>query len=193
MMDRRDRDAGFTFVELLVASALSISVLVLAGWMLLASIQGGRDVTTSGTASSQAQLLTNSIRAGIGAAADVDLDVFADDGQVLKAAVAEFDGSGNLVGAWSCAYWAITVDGRAYTLRSPSTAVIPTSQTTTAFAGWTRLASGLERVSGAEILTRTPTAVGITARSDAAGGSPAFVETTVNQRPLPSEPTGVAC
>ena len=92
--DEDHADAGLTFVELLIASMLSVSILVLAGWMLLASLYGGRDVTTSGTVTSQAQFVATSLRSGINSAANVSLAAFAGNGQLLTAATVEFDAAG---------------------------------------------------------------------------------------------------
>jgi len=186
-------DAGFTFAELLIASMLTVGVLILSGWMLLASLYGGRDVTTSGTVSSQAQLVANSIRTGIASAADVSLVAFASTGQLLKAATVEFDASGEPQLPWTCQYWAITADGRAYTKHSATATPVPGVQAATAFSGWTLLASSLEPVASEPILSYSGTSVGIKARSDAEGGAPAFVDSTATVRTLPSDPGSLVC
>lgn len=194
MNGERDRDGGFTFVELLIASALTLGVLATAGWMLLAALYGGRDVTASGVVSSQAQILANSIRSGVGSGADVELGSFAGDGQLLKATVAEFDSSGVRSSDWACTYWALTSDGRAYTKRSSTAVTPPAVQTSSAFNGWTLLASGLEGIAGSDILSRpSASSVGIKARSNAEGGAPAYVDTTATQRALPEDPGALAC
>lgn len=194
MIRRLRRDDGFTFVELLAASVLSLGALALAGWMLLAALYGGRDVGASGAMTSQAQLFATSVRNGIGSGTDAALANFAGGGQILKATVGEFDDAGALVGSWSCAYWVVTDDGRGYSLRSASLEPVPVSQDAGDFDDWTLLATGLEQVAGERILSLSAAGVvGIKARSDAEGGSPAYVETAVAERVLPQDPGAFAC
>jgi hypothetical protein len=191
--DAHHADAGFTFVELIIASMLSIGILILAGWMLLASLYGGRDVTASGTVTSQAQLVVKSIRSGLDSAANVSLAAFASTGQLLKAASVEFNAAGLAQLPWVCEYWAITADGRVYTKQSATATAAPATQDKASFAGWTLLGSSLERVASEPILSHAGTTVGIKARSDAEGGAPAYVDTTATVRTLPASPGSLVC
>ncbi len=171
-------------MELLIASGLMVGVLGIVGWMLVASLNGGKQVTGSGNASSQAQILADSVAGGVRSATGVALVPLATDGQLLRATQGTFDATGTATD-WTCRAWVVTADGRAYTLRSSSAIPTPAGQSAADLAGWTILATGLEPIaSGAAILTLTGSSVGVAARGDGSGGSPALVDTSVTVQPL---------
>ncbi len=179
-------DRGLTLVELIISSFLMIGVVAFAGWMLVSALTGGRDVTVSNSATSQAQLLADSVVGALRQSDGVTLGAFDADGQILRATHHTFDAEGNEV-AWERVAWAITADGRAYTLRSCSAIDDPTGQSVSDFAGWLLLATGLEPVAvGTPILAPEGSGVAIEVKSDAYGGTPAYVEASVTPHQLPS-------
>ncbi len=194
MTPLRRRDDGITLVELLIACFLLVGVTASAGWILVASLNGGKNVTGSGTASSQAQILADSIAGGVRSATGVTLTSFATDGQLLRATQGVFDATGAAT-SWSCRAWAITDDGRAYAMRSATHIPDPASQLQSDFAaaGWTFLGGGLEpSPTGGDILSLTGSSVGVSARGDGGGGSPALVVTSVTVQPLTAAQTSGA-
>ncbi len=203
MIALRRRDDGVTLVELIIASFLLVGVAASAGWILVASLNGGKNVSGSGTASSQAQILADSIAGGVRSATDVTLTDLpasptgptAAHGQLLRAMQGVFDETGAAI-SWSCRAWAITDDGRAYTMRSATHIPDPASQSQSDFAaaGWTLLGSGLEShpVTGDYILSKDSSSVGVSARGDGGGGSPALVVTSVTVQPLTAAQTSGA-
>jgi len=181
-----DPETGFTLVEVLLASFLSVVVLALAGWMLLTAFSGGRDVAGSTTSASQAQLVAVSVSGAVRTSTGLSLTSFAGTGQLLRATEGAFDAAGNATG-WVCRAWAVTSDGRAYTARSAAAIPAPLAQAASAFDGWTLLASGLApgRTPGQVItLTGQRVELSILATSTIADGAPALVATSVAAQPL---------
>jgi hypothetical protein len=163
--------------------------------MLISALVGGKDVAASGAATSQAQLLADSVVDSLRQSTDISLTDFDGDGQLLRATHHTFDANGAET-SWVFMAWAVTSDGRAYLQRSCAPIVDPASQDPSDFAGWLLLASGLEPAAtpaptatpspGAPILTQSGTTVRIAARGDAMGGAPALVDTSITPHQLPS-------
>ena len=136
-------ERGFTLIELMVAGALSILVLMIVGGMIISSLTTERTVQQSNAASSVGQLAASSITHGTRAASLLSLTAPAADTQLLKALIV--DDVLSTPAAAHCEAWYVG-GGEVRTTRSAT--AIPTPSTAD-LASWTLLADGVT-ASGAD-------------------------------------------
>lgn len=184
-------DAGFTLVELLVASALTVLVLLVTGTIMTQSLRVQATVQSLGDASNGAQLVVRSLQRGLGNASAFKAEAPTAAGQLLRARTAVPAASG--APTWRCVawYWSST----AGTLRTTSstTGAVPVP-TNTALASWARLATQVSLPSGT---TQPFTASGSQLQlrigvGAGTGARPVLVSTTVATAPQSDSTTAPA-
>jgi prepilin-type N-terminal cleavage/methylation domain-containing protein len=155
-MSRRIRqladDAGFTIIEMIVATALAGLVLAAVGGVYISTIQTQRVVSTDTAAANNAQLAARGIDHAMRNGSSFYLASGSDGGQMLVVRTA---GSGSAI-SWSCAIWYYSpLDGgqiRSHVEADGSSIGLPG---TDELAGWTLLTSGVS-VTGTAPFTVDP-------------------------------------
>jgi len=183
-------EQGVSLIELMIYMSLLVIVSILAGSILISGLRGQRDISNVGSATSQAQLITSSVEAGIRSASTFDVSTTT-VGQRLIARVGTFTAAGTAT--WQCRAWLFTTDKRLLTLSSTSGTVAAPANLAAAVSGWTLLASNVSIAAGSSALfTESGTApksiLTIAAQVGVAGGTgnPAIVQTQVTQLALPT-------
>lgn len=119
------RDHGFTIIELLVTSALSIIVLTIAGGILISGLRTQEMARTVTDAANTAQQIVRSIQAGVRNASAITVTSNATAGtQLLLARTVGSDPNSTVA---SCQAWYYTPlnGGAVYTMRTTPASVIP--------------------------------------------------------------------
>ncbi|GHF20941.1 hypothetical protein GCM10011600_22480 [Pseudolysinimonas yzui] len=143
-MNRRMRqladEAGFTIIEMIVATALAGLVLAALGGVYISTIQTQRLVSTDTSAANNAQLAARGIDDAMQNGSSFHLADGSDGGQMLVVRTA---GSGSTID-WTCAIWYYSpLDGgqiRSHVEPDGSAVGLPG---TDELASWTLLASGI--------------------------------------------------
>lgn len=137
-------DRGFTLIELIVATAILTLVLSIVGGLIISMIQTDRTVRATTTATTQGQLVTESIERGIRNSVEQGtparafaITTLSNSDQLLVARTA---GSGATI-AWRCTAWYYSASERSIRTRTSTTAIATPSAT--ARANWTLLADGI--------------------------------------------------
>lgn len=141
-------DAGFSLIELIVASALGVLVLSIVGGMVISSFLTERTVNDSTTSSNLGQLALSSLSLGVRHASDLSLVEPTADSQVLMALIV--DDVLSTPATAHCESWFIG-DGEVRTERSSTAIAIPSGPADV--ADWTLLATGVEEVGSTPMLT----------------------------------------
>lgn len=143
-------DDGFTLIELIVYCLLLVLVVSVVGGVLISAQTSERTVRSVTAASTQSQLIADSIGTGIRNASDFEVRDMAEGDQLLLARVA--------VGAtsitWTCAAWYYdsSAEGSMRYTRSTGRILEPSQRD---LDGWTLLGEGVQQVSGATIFDQT--------------------------------------
>jgi len=135
-------DRGMTLPELIVASLVTVLVLIAAGGMYISTLQAQRTVSALSESATSAQLVARSIDAGVRNAVIVKPIVTgADGGQLLVVCSAGADPD-SIGYAWRAWYYSPTGDGELRT-KTFSGSSAPTAPTASALAGWSLLLRGV--------------------------------------------------
>ncbi|MEJ1231044.1 MAG: hypothetical protein WDM88_11105 [Galbitalea sp.] len=167
-------EAGFTLVELMVASLLTVIVVGVIGGILISSQNTQGVVSTVGTATTSGQLVTNSIESGIRNSENwsTRLRPLHAHGarrgdQLLTALVV----GGGATAVAKCTAWYYSASTGSIRYRSSATAIpTPTSAT---LSSWSLLSSGVMPISGTSVFSLTGTNGVSIAFKENAGRDPA--------------------
>lgn len=141
------RDHGFTFTEMLVASALFSLVILVAGGIFLGQFRAQQQVTAVTGATTDAQIAANTIDEGIRNSSAFRVVPVGSD-QLLVARVA---GSATTL-QWSCHAWYYSASEGTIrsSVRTPASAVaVPTAGD---LASWTLLVDGVRPRGGSAVV-----------------------------------------
>ena len=175
-------ERGFTLVELLIYSMLSVIVLGIVGGLLINSLTAERIVRSAAEASTAGQLVAQSIGHGVRNASAITLSAPTPDTQLLMVRTV---GPGPTA-EWLCQAWYI---GANEVRTKTSSAVIPPPSASDA-ADWTMLGDGMQPASSAPFLTLTDRRVDLKFEVNTGDALPVLISTsTVSRQPVPA--TGV--
>lgn len=142
------REAGFTMIELLVASLLFAIVFTIVGGIFFSLLRTQQTVNVITGSANSGQLAANSIESGIRNSSDFQLSAVGSD-QLLVARTA---GSGTTL-SWSCTAWYYSAAGDGE-IRSTRTAGVAIDAPTSAeLADWTILLDGVAPHNGSTIFS----------------------------------------
>ncbi len=180
------RDAGFTLVELLVASLLLSLVLAIVAGIFISITATQRNVSALTTTTSTAQLAAAAIETGVRNASDVSA-VLTPSGTDQYFVVRTASQGATIT--WSCRAWYYSA-ANGGSIRSTQTAdgTKITAPTAAQLATWSLLATGITPRSGTGIFTGTSGGVTMAFNAVAAGDNkPIAIQTTVLKRTGVSE------
>jgi Tfp pilus assembly protein PilW len=184
--DRRLRhdDGGFTLIEMVIATALSVVVLAILGSVFVSVTKAQSSVTSLGSATTNGQLAIRSIDQGVRNSSIVAVKAVGSD-LLLQARTV---GSGSTA-VWSCTDWYFSVTDKTIRVKTSGTAI--TAPTSTALQkSWMLLASDVTPVSSTPVFALTSTSTGQTVaqsfRVTTAGSPSVFANSSSNQ----AVPTG---
>ena len=172
----RDDSSGFTLVELIVASSLTVVIAVVIGNILITTLSSEKTVRTTTQATSSGQLVAQSIDKGVRNANWISSPPYLAGGEYF---LAVRTASGTAVVSYSCTAWFISSTGSAYVRTSPTAIAKPTGGNVT---GWTLLTSGIERAGTADILSVSGKQVTITFEVDAGDAPNVLISTSALSR-----------
>ncbi|TFD66589.1 prepilin-type N-terminal cleavage/methylation domain-containing protein [Cryobacterium gelidum] len=137
LAERRSTEAGFTLVELLIYSVLSVVVLLIVGGILINSLRVERSVREASQASSAGQLVASSVSLGVRNASGIWQSA---PGVVPQILMVRTVGSAETPN-WRCQAWSYD-NGEVRT--KYSTGAISMIQTSTSVKSWMILAEGAQ-------------------------------------------------
>lgn len=180
-------DAGFSLIELLVASALGLIVLSIVGGMVISSVTTERTVNDSTTSSNLGQLALSSVSHGVRHASALSLLEPTVDTQVLMALIV--DDVLAVPATAHCEAWFVGA-GEVRTTRSDTAIAIPSGSADV--VDWTLLATDVEKVGAAPVFT-TPGGLMIQLKMQLQGddGLTVLMDTTTVSRQPGTPPTEV--
>jgi type II secretory pathway pseudopilin PulG len=184
---RRDEQAGFTLVELLIYMFFALAVLSIIGGILISSLNIERDVRSASTAADTGQLISRSVQVGVRNASYVSLQNL-DTTQFLLARTA---GAATPV-VWACQAWFYTPagGGTVYTKRvSPAALILP--PTAAALTSWIKLGDGVSP-SGTPVFGGVDGRVTVALAIDAGDNLPLTINSTATMRTLATRSTPCA-
>lgn len=169
-------ESGFTLVELLIYSLLTVLVLAIVGGILISGMTAERLVRGVTEATSLGQIAANSVEQGVRNAAGFQLSAPNEDDQLLLARSA---GSGSVI-TWTCEAWYYSgIERTIRTFSSPSKIDIPNSNQ---LKTWRLLADGVSPYEGEQIFTNLGKRLALQFRVDAGDHSPVKIESSVLSR-----------
>jgi prepilin-type N-terminal cleavage/methylation domain-containing protein len=186
MRDTMRSDRGFTLIELIVASMLSVLVLSIVVGMMISSFSTERIVQGSNESSSLGQLAASSISRGTRHASALELSAPTADSQLLRALIVD-DVLPTPVTA-HCESWYYG-GGEVRTERSASAIPVPTSAADV--ASWTLLADGVAPVASTPVLAISGLTVDLTMQLTTGDGLTVLIDTTAVSRQPGEVPTEV--
>jgi prepilin-type N-terminal cleavage/methylation domain-containing protein len=173
-------DDGFTLIELMIASALAVVVLLIVGGLFTNSLTTSARVQKDTQSTSVGQLIATSVETGVRNASAVQVIVEPDGSQLLLARTA---GAGASL-TWSCKAWYYSKPDRAvYT-----TTTTPPTQITVPANGpggsWTLLSNGVDPTDTAtgQVISTTGTSVNLDYRVTAVGAPAVLIDTNIQPR-----------
>jgi type II secretory pathway pseudopilin PulG len=175
----RDESAGFTLVELVVASSLTVVIAVIIGGILITTLGSEKTIRTTTEATSNGQLVAQTIDKGVRNATWIDLTAASGE-YFLTVRTA----SSTAVVTYSCQAWYITPAGSAYMRTSPTKITKPTGGNVT---GWTLLTGGIQQSGTASILSRTGRQIDMTFEVDAGDAQNVLISTSALSRQTSTE------
>ena len=175
----RDESSGFTLIELVVASSLTVIIAIVIGSMLISTLGSEKTIRTTTQATSAGQLVAQSIDKGVRNATWIDLTAASGE-YFLTVRTA----SSTAVVTYSCQAWYVTPAGSAYVKSSPTKITKPTGGNVT---GWTLLTTGVQQAGTASILSRTGREVTITFEVDAGDAQNVLITTSALSRQTSTE------
>ena len=175
-------ERGFTLVELMIYSMLSVIVLVIVGGILINSLTAERIVRSATEASTAGQLVAQSIGHGVRNASAITLSAPTPDTQLLMVRTV---GPG-ATAEWLCQAWYF---GASEVRTTTSSVGIPPPAASGA-GDWTLLGDGMQPASPAPVFTVTDRRVDLNFEVSTGGGPPVLISTSaVSRQPIPA--TGV--
>jgi type II secretory pathway pseudopilin PulG len=175
----REDSSGFTLIELVVASSLTVIIAIVIGSMLITTLGSEKTVRTTTEATSVGQLVAQSIDKGVRNATWIDLTAASGE-YFLTVRTA----SSTAVVTYSCQAWYITPAGSAYVKSSPTKITKPTGGNVT---GWTLLTTEVQQAGTASILSRTGREITITFEIDAGQAQDVLIKTSALSRQTSTE------
>ena len=175
----RDESSGFTLIELVVASSLTVIIAIVIGSMLISTLGSEKTIRTTTQATSSGQLVAQSIDKGVRNATWIDLTAASGE-YFLTVRTA----SSTAVVTYRCQAWYITPAGAAYVQSSPTKITKPTGGNV---AGWTLLTTGIHQAGTASVLSRTGREVTITFEVDAGEAQDVLIRTSALSRQTSTE------
>ncbi|WP_268921032.1 PulJ/GspJ family protein [Marisediminicola senii] len=178
--DSRD-DQGFTLIEMLVATMILTLVMSIVGGLVISMVKTDRSVRATTAATTQGQLVTESIERGIRNSMLSTTPAFALTAPVTgdQFLVARTAGSASTL-VWRCTAWYYSASER--TIRSFSSTAQIAAPSSATRSGWTLLAEGVRpAVSGGTVFSQSSSSTGQTlqlALTVDAGTSPRVAFTT---------------
>jgi hypothetical protein len=171
-------DSGFTLPEVIMYGLLLGIVLAVVASMMASGQIAERTVRIVFGASTDGQLLADSVETGIRNASGYKVTAPTESTQLLSARVAQ--GTTSIV--WVCAAWYYTpnADGGAVWYKSSPTAIAnPTSST---LSSWTRLGTGISPITGTKIFEIAGSQLTFSFKVDADGNPPATFSSSATSR-----------
>ena len=175
----RDESSGFTLIELVVASSLTVIIAIVIGSMLISTLGSEKTIRTTTQATSAGQLVAQSIDKGVRNATWIDLTAVSGE-YFLTVRTA----SSTAVVTYSCQAWYITPGGSAYVKSSSTKITKPTGGNVT---GWTLLTTEVQQAGTTSILSRTGREVTITFEVDAGDAQNVLITTSALSRQTSTE------
>ena len=175
----RDESSGFTLIELVVASSLTLIIAIVIGSILMSTLGSEKTIRTTTQATSNGQLVAQSIDKGVRNATWIDLTAASGE-YFLTVRTA----SSTATVTYSCQAWYITPAGSAYVQNSPTKITKPTAGNV---SGWTLLTTGVQQVGTTSILSRTGREVTITFEVDAGEAQNVLITTSALSRQTSTE------
>ncbi|WP_210479831.1 PilW family protein [Naasia sp. SYSU D00948] len=174
-------DRGLTLIELIVTVALLALVLAGVSGVFIAGIGAQRDVSSTTSASAQAQVVTRSIVQGIRNSSWFTAESATAAGQLVRARVAAVDATGTAT--WRCVAWFWSAgDSALYT--DSSTAGPVAAPAAADPAGWTLLADDVRLPAGTSApFTASSNQLRVELLVAEDEGSAARISTTAASRP----------
>jgi Tfp pilus assembly protein PilW len=175
----RDETSGFTLIELVVASSLTVIIAVVIGGILISTLGSEKTIRTTTEATSGGQLVAQSIDKGVRNATWIDLTAVSGE-YFLTVRTA----SSTAVVTFSCQAWYITPAGTAYLKTSPTKITKPVGGNV---SGWTLLTTGIQQAGTASILSRTGRQIDMTFEVDAGDAQNVLISTSALSRQSSTE------
>jgi type II secretory pathway pseudopilin PulG len=186
LADRRPAEAGFTIVELLVYSVLSVIVLLIVGGILIKSLTVERSVREASEASNAGQLVATSVSHGVRNANEIWQSAPGVVPQILMVRTVGSEETPN----WRCQAWSYD-SGEIRTTTSAT--AISTIQTADSVKSWMLLAEGVQPLIVAAVPAPVFTVVGprvdLGLDMSTSQGQPVLISTSSVSR-HPFEPIG---
>jgi prepilin-type N-terminal cleavage/methylation domain-containing protein len=142
------REAGFTMIELLVASLLFVIVFTIVGGIFFSLLRTQQTVNVVTGSANSGQLAANSIENGIRNSSDFQLSAVGSD-QLIVARTA---GSGTTL-TWGCTAWYYSAAGSGEIRSTRTTGAAIDAPTSAELADWTLVLEGVEPHTGSTIFT----------------------------------------
>lgn len=179
----RKSERGFTSIELLVASMLSILVLTLAGGMMISSLTAEQTVKDTTDSSNLGQLAAKAIAHGVRHANALSLTAPTADTQVLMAHIVDDAVAEPAVAHCEAWYYG---EGEVRWRSSPSAIAAPA--TAADASDWVLLAEGVSPVNSTPVFTLSGTTVDVVMQLSGTHNVPILITTTaVSRQPAPTE------
>jgi Tfp pilus assembly protein PilW len=179
------RDDGFTLIELGVAAALGVLILVIVSGIVIGSMRTQSTVTELNEATASGSLVTSTIELGVRNASALEVAAVG-SGVLLRARTVSTDEAAT----WGCTAWYYSsAEGTIRQKRSSTAIAEPASEA--AVSGWTLLAEDVEAVPGTAVFSLAAGAGGVQTVSTVfqisrAGESAVRFETAASNRAVPS-------
>lgn len=184
---RAGSDAGFSLVELLVYVVLSALAMAVLGGIMLNGFRVQTTVTSIGSASATASIISRSVEQGIGNASAFKIEPATALGQLLRARTAT--GAAGGTATWTCRAWFYSAaDSRFYTKSGASMIAAPTAASD--LSSWTLLGTGVSSTS-AFSLGSSASVLKLSFTVTATGTQPVLVSTS--EQTTTTDSTGTAC
>jgi type II secretory pathway pseudopilin PulG len=175
-------ERGFTLIELIIYSMLSIVVLLIVGGFLINSLRAENTVRAATEATTSGQLVSQSVGRGIRNASAIQRTEPWTDAVLLTARTS----NSAAAAGWVCQAWAYSA-GQIRT--KTSTTAIPTPTASTVKT-WTLLSDGVAPVPGTPVFAVTDRSVDLAFESATGTGKPVLIQTSaLSRQPVPA--TGV--
>jgi type II secretory pathway pseudopilin PulG len=139
----QDIDNGFTLVELLVFSFFSVIILIIAGGILISSLNVERETRGLAETANLGQLVSRTVEEGARNASDIRAEPLTAAGQLLRARVAVGTTGGSVT--WECQSWYYSAATTGFYWATSNTGSIPAPASESALhaSPWLFLGDGL--------------------------------------------------
>jgi type II secretory pathway pseudopilin PulG len=139
----QQNEGGFTLVELLVFSFFSVIILIIAGGILISSLNVERETRGLAETANLGQLVSRTVEEGARNASDIRAEPLTESGQLLRARVAVGTTGGSVT--WECQSWYYSAVTTGFYWATSATGAVPspTSEADLRAAPWLFLGDGL--------------------------------------------------